>query len=197
MKFKPSSKGGGVLVELSPDEVQLPPEVSELPTQSLPVFNLRKILVPVDFSECSEKALQYAIPFAKQFGAEITLVHVIQYSVQAPEMILAADTTQAAKEGVDALVQKVGDAVMCRAVVRVGKPADEIVEAATQGGADLIILSTHGRSGLAHLLLGSTAEQVVRHAPCPVLVVREREHDFVSASVAVAEVGNRTLLGKL
>ena len=67
-----------------------------------------------------------------------------------------------------------------KTLVRTGSPADEIVDAAKEMGVDLIILSTHGRTGLKHLLLGSMTENVVRRAPCPVLVVREREREFVS-----------------
>jgi nucleotide-binding universal stress UspA family protein len=66
--------------------------------------------------------------------------------------------------------------------VRDGVPWEEVVTAARESNTDLIILSTHGRTGLSHALLGSVAERVMRHAPCPVLVVRERERDFIPAS---------------
>jgi nucleotide-binding universal stress UspA family protein len=73
----------------------------------------------------------------------------------------------------------IGDAARSTTLLRTGQPHTEIVEAARELGADLIVLSTHGHTGLTHALLGSTAEKVVRHAPCPVLVVREKEHEFV------------------
>ena len=81
MKIKPTSKEGGVLVELGPQESQLPS-----PGAASAVFKLKKILVPLDFSDCSKKALQYAIPFAKQFGAELELVHVVEPYASIPEM---------------------------------------------------------------------------------------------------------------
>ena len=82
MKIKPTSKTGGVLVELGPLEEQLPVQ----PPRPAAVFRLKKILVPVDFSDCSKKALQYAVPFARQFGAELVLLHVVQPYPAVPEM---------------------------------------------------------------------------------------------------------------
>jgi nucleotide-binding universal stress UspA family protein len=182
MKFRPSSKDGGVLVELAPNEVQLPAESFAF-TSPLAEFNLKTILVPVDFSNCSDKALHYAVPFARQFGAEITLLHVIEYSREFPEVIMAnTGEIHHAEEELEDLLRSVNGTVACRAILRVGKPAAEIVAAAAQSGADLILLSTHGRSGYAHVILGSTTERVVRNAPCPVLVVREHEHEFVVGS---------------
>jgi nucleotide-binding universal stress UspA family protein len=80
MKIKPTPKTGGVLVELRPNE-------SQIPAQSVAsVFQLQKILVPVDFSDCSKKAIQYAIPFGRQFGAELVLIHVVEPYPLVPEM---------------------------------------------------------------------------------------------------------------
>jgi len=178
MKFKPGTKGGEVRVELSPAEAQL--AIENESDRTLGFFDLKEILVPVDFSPCSRKALQCAIPLAKQFGATVTVVHVAQECVQNPEMILAdSQILEAGKTALDDLVREIGGSVNVQAVVRLGLPASEIVEVAQELQSDLIVLSTHGRSGLAHVLLGSTAEKVVRHAPCPVLVVREKEHEFV------------------
>jgi len=178
MKFKPSSKGGGVLVELSPKETQLPGNGKA--GESIALFRLKKILVPMDFSDCSKKALQYALPLAKQFGSEIILVHVMPYAVQPPETILAdTHSIDASGKVLNDLLREISSTVTARASLRVGSPHAEIVEAAKESEADLIVLSTHGHSGLAHMLLGSTAERVVRHAPCPVLVVREKEHEFI------------------
>jgi len=179
MKIKPRRKNGGVLVELSPKEAQFPPE-SET-GMPLAVFHLKEILVPVDFSSCSKKALLYAIPFAKQFYSRITLVHVAPYAIQPPEAILAeAQTTDAERKALDDLVHEISNSVKVQTIVRAGNPATEIVELAKESQTDLIVLSTNGRSGLAHVILGSTAEKVVRHAPCPVLVVREKEHEFIN-----------------
>jgi universal stress protein A len=183
MKFKPTTPSGGVLVELGPKEPQLPTPRTEPVIAPLPVFQLKKILVPTDFSECAKKALQYAIPLAGQFDAELTLLHVVQPYPPAlemppvdPYMIQDAEQEMKAFRGI------VGDAVSAKTVLRTGTPCVEIVEAAKELGSDLIILSTHGRTGLAHVFLGSTTERVVRHAACPVLIVREREHEFVETS---------------
>ncbi len=91
-----------------------------------------------------------------------------------------AELVQAAKSELQTLRRTVDEEVPSEAVLRVGNPHVEIIEAAEELGIDLIILSTHGRTGLAHVFLGSTAERVVRHAGCPVLIVREHEHEFVA-----------------
>ena len=180
MKIKPSDKAGGVVVELGPDEKQLPPVDSGKADAALPVFRLKKILVPVDFSECSKKALQYAIPFARQFGAELTLLHLVQRYPMATEVgPVEIESVEDVQESLEALRGTVGDAVPAKALVRVGDSYFGIIEAAKELGIDLIILSTHGRKGLERVLLGSTTEKVVRHAGCPVLIVREHEHEFI------------------
>ena len=183
MKFKPGSKGGGLVVEIDPRENAFP--LGERAITALPEFRLKQILVPVDFSECSRKALRYAIPFAKQFEAEITLVHVVQYPVGATEMMVGfGQIIDESKKALDAQLAEIKDFVPSREILREGNPSVEIVRAATELDSDLIILSTHGHTGLAHVLLGSTAERVVRYAPCPVLVVREREREFIAEETA-------------
>ena len=86
MKFKPTNHGGGVVVELGPQEAQLPSAPGRAGAAARPIFKLRKILVPVDFSECAKKALAYAIPFAKMFGAELTLLYVLEPYPAVPEL---------------------------------------------------------------------------------------------------------------
>jgi universal stress protein A len=151
---------------------------------------LKKILVPTDFSEESLKAIRYAIRFAEQFAASVTLVHVFEPITYPVDMgyvpvamqthwdSLRASTTQRleglAKQELKASVQ--GDTI-----VRCGSAFNEIVTVAKDLNIDLIIIATHGYGGLKHLVMGSTAERVVRHAPCPVLVVRDREHDFIES----------------
>jgi len=151
------------------------------------LLKIKSILVPVDFSPSSEKALAYAVPLARQFGAKLTLLHVVE-PVATPDFAksfplaiendrLMAECKQhleriAANLGIEPkLVEKI---LACH-----GRAFDEIASAARTLKADLIVISTHGYTGLKHVLLGSTTERVVRHAPCPVLVVRAREHDFV------------------
>lgn len=184
MKFKPTHREGGVLVELSPKESQLPANVAR------PEFKLKKILVPVDFSDCSRKALQYALPFARQFNAKLVLLHVIEPFIPVPEMTavnfdaIRKQTHQAAQEEILALQKSIPAEVASEIVIREGSPHVEIALATKQLGVDLIIISTHGRTGLAHVFMGSTAERVVRHADCPVLTVREQEHEFVATKTA-------------
>ena len=179
MKIKPTSKTGGVVVELGPKEPQLP-SISEQVSRPLPLFKVKKIVVPVDFSVCASKALQYAIAFARQFKAELALVHVVPPHPPVPEMApVDVETIDDGRKQLVALRKGLDVNVPATTLVRVGEPAREIVAAAAELGADLIIISTHGRTGLAHVLLGSTTERVVRHAACPVLVVRERQTEFI------------------
>jgi nucleotide-binding universal stress UspA family protein len=155
-----------------------------LPPVSLPELQLKQILVPVDFSEGSRKALHYAILLARQFNAEITILHVMPVvpagvSVWGNAKLEAAQHEAVAKELSEWRNAALGPTV--KAVIRNGMSApQEIIGAADEANADLIIVGSHGRTGLARALLGSTAERIVRRAPCPVLVVRAREHDFLA-----------------
>lgn len=148
-----------------------------------PVFELKKILVPVDFSSCSQKALHYAIPFAKKFGAELLLLHVVEplVLVGAPEGMTedVVESTEDVQNRLRGVRESVPADIATRTLVRAGSPHFEIIGVAKEFGVDLVILSTHGRTGLEHVLIGSTAERVVRRLGCPVLVVREHEHDFI------------------
>jgi len=157
-----------------------------LPPVAVPELLLKHILVPVDFSECSRKALQYAVSFAKQFCADITLLHVIVTVPPPPQMMVFESETVRAKyheEAAKRLSDWRGEVVSrapVKAIVREGIAAhQEIVAMAHQCNCDLIVIGNHGRSALSRMLTGSTAERVVRNAPCPVLIVREREHEFL------------------
>jgi nucleotide-binding universal stress UspA family protein len=109
------------------------------------------------------------------------VVHVAHECVQHPELVLGeAEILDASRTALNDFVRDIGNSVKTQAIIRIGQPASEIVDVAQELQSDLIILSTRGRSGLAHVFLGSTAEKVVRHAPCPVLVVREKEHEFIN-----------------
>lgn len=150
-------------------------------------MKIRSILVPVDFSAESEKALAYAVPFARQFGAKLTIVHVVEPTAT-PDFLtsfpLVIEKDKLMTESKSHLDRIVSDLAIDRklidgTLVRYGRSFYEITEAARSLKSDLIIISTHGYSGLKHALLGSTAERVVQHAPCPVLVVRPREREFV------------------
>jgi len=145
-------------------------------------FKIEKILVPLDFSPASLKALDYAVSMAKQFHAAIHLVHVYppDEAASAPGaghlLLQSAEAIERLNEELTGIHRK--HAPMFRPEnchIRGGRPYEEIVRVAREIGADLIVLSTRGHSGLKHLLLGSTTERVVRSAPCPVLVVRKRK----------------------
>lgn len=159
--------------------------VMECPGSTL--FSLKKILVPVDFSDCSQKALTYAVQFAKEFGATLDVVHVVApyYSGDPYGFTDFAPIDQQVKangeQRVAALVLKqVPQGIPVETYVRMGRPASVITEVAKELDADLIIIATHGHTGLKHVLMGGTAEHVVRYAPCPVLTVREKEHEFLA-----------------
>ena len=180
MKLRTARKSRNVVLEMEPHDASLPPI-------ALPELQLRRILVPIDFSDCSRKAMQYGISFARQFNSEILLLHVIVAVPPPPQVLVVEAETLGAKYHEQAardLSEWRKEAVplaSVKAAIRSGMSAhSEIVEAARETNCDLILIGSHGRTGLARVLLGSTAEQVVRHASCPVLVIREREHDFVS-----------------
>jgi len=146
--------------------------------------SFKKILVPTDFSAHAESALSTALDLAKQFDASVTLVHVfkpIALAFPDPSAVynsaLAADamneTAKTLNRMRDEASAKASTAV--EAVLRTGSPTHEIVDFARSNGFDLIVMGTHGRTGLAHMLIGSVAERVVRTAPCGVLIVRPSE----------------------
>ena len=136
------------------------------------------ILVPTDFSPCSKEALTYAAALAKRFGAKIVLFHVIEtWSYAMTESLqwtdLYANLTTVVEPLLDGLVQELQDGgVAAAGAFTQGVSYDEIVKKARDARADLIVIGTHGRGPIAHFLLGSVAEKVVRTAPCPVLTVR-------------------------
>ncbi|GJQ21980.1 MAG: hypothetical protein HBSIN02_23350 [Bacteroidia bacterium] len=151
-------------------------------------IDLNRILVPIDFSDHSRKALRYAIPFAEQFGATIDLVYVVEPTVYPADFsfgqvgfpAIEDELRKRGAEELDELVEKeIGKRVKARRAVRTGKAFYEILLYAKEEKVDLIIIATHGHTGIEHVLFGSTAEKVVRKAPCPVLVVRSGEREFV------------------
>lgn len=195
MKIKPAENHGGIRVELRPGEEAFPFAVHAM-APVLPVIKLKEILVPVDFSECTEKALAYAVPLAQQFNATLTLLHVVEPTfMPASEMgvVVELEGTDDAAKRLEQLRRRIAGPVRCRTVVKSGVAESEIIGVARESDCDLIILSTHGRSGMERLLLGSTMEKVVRRAGCPILVVRPHEHDFVTDSATGWEAGDEAL----
>ncbi len=142
-------------------------------------FPVKRVLVPTDFSKTSVAALRYALPLITQFGATLDLVHVIEPTPLLSDMddlplaMSEAEVTQRVTAELLALARREVEAgVQVTPVVRRGRPYHQITEAAKERNTDLVVIATHGRTGLQLTLLGSTTERVVRLAPCPVLVVR-------------------------
>lgn len=186
MKARLSRNTGQVTLELNRRDEPLMDAATRAAAKS--PFTIRRILVPIDFSDCARKALQYALPLAKEHQAAITLLYVVPPAYSSGEYsgIDYAQLEASLKDGGAKELAKLAEDELCGEVqtntlVRVGAPAREIVETARSLPADLIVISTHGRTGLKHVLLGSVAEHVVQRAPCPVFVVREREHEIIAS----------------
>jgi len=152
------------------------------------MINLKRILVPTDFSKHSANALKYAVALAEKFGAELYLFHVTQnLGVLIPDMVNVAPVlpppdqmSAAAKAALDRVIRDNHlEHLTVYAETREGSPFYEIIQYARSANIDLIVMGTHGHSGLVHVLMGSVTEKVVRKAPCPVLTVRHPEHEFV------------------
>ena len=163
-------------------------KLETMPVRSNPaLLSIKKILVPVDFSSLSKKAFQYALRLAQQFKAELTLIHVLEPAVppsfeglqMAPPF--REEDSSGAERDLRALIGSVRTAGVpkVKSLFRRGFASHEIVDTAKDLDVDLIVIATHGYTGWKHFCIGSTAERVVRAAPCPVLVVREKEHEFI------------------
>jgi nucleotide-binding universal stress UspA family protein len=148
--------------------------------------SIKRILAPTDFSETSSEAVTTAIAFARAFGASIELIHVAveaAYVMPPPidvatvpiDMTRMLDRARESLEAEEARVRAAGAPVV--STLLAGRPDAEVVAHAEKVGADLIVMGTHGRSGLPHVLLGSVAERVVRHARCPVLIIPLRRRE--------------------
>jgi nucleotide-binding universal stress UspA family protein len=153
------------------------------------MIKLRKILYPTDFSESSLEALKYAVSFARDFKARLVLMHVVNEKIfseglslprlEAPEALgqeMAAEAERQLRMLIPADQRAGLDVEM---VILHGMPFLEIIRYAKANDVDLIVIGTHGRSGMEHIIFGSTAEKVVRKAPCPVLSVKPAQHPFV------------------
>ena len=138
-----------------------------------------RILVPTDFSEPALKAVQYAVGLAQRLKASVTLLYVVEPAIYPAELGIAVniegDLVDRGHEQIAKLAAQECGSVQTDTEVLTGVADLKIVEAAQAAGADMIVMGTHGHSGLAHVLLGSTAERVVRKAPCPVLTIRSEE----------------------
>lgn len=136
-----------------------------------------RILVPTDFSETSAEAVHYGVELARDRRAGLILLHVGEAATEiATEFPLGLDASlvDAARERLLKILTPADQlAIHPELVTCTGSPAEEIVRCAAEREVDLIVMGTHGRGGVSHLLLGSVAEKVIRTAPCPVLVIRQ------------------------
>jgi nucleotide-binding universal stress UspA family protein len=164
-------------------------------------MDVRKILVPIDYSSDSEQALLWGVSLSEKYGARVVLLHVIPKAVEevfpqgigvtsppayyyermppgnrpfGGQAIIIDLVDKAQAELQDFAQRNLKEPMPLEAKVAVGKPAEEILRVAHEERVDLIIMGTHGRTGLRHLLLGSVAEEITRHAACPVFTVRTR-----------------------
>lgn len=159
------------------------------------MLRIQRILVPTDFSDIGSLAVEYGLAIAKQFDSDLHLLHVIDdYLALAPEAQLALpdrktfmqELNSAAMEELAKVPSQPLTVDRVKRHTTVGRPFEAIVQFAKEQQIDLIVIGSHGRRGISHLLLGSVAERVVRLAGCPVLTVRPDQHQFVLQNPAVA-----------
>jgi nucleotide-binding universal stress UspA family protein len=152
------------------------------------MINLKRILVATDFSEASQAAVRYGRALADAFGASLDVLHVMEdpfiyaptsEGYMPPPNFFDEMETEAQERLEQALPPSDRQRLNTRLLTKKGSPFVEIVRFAKKENVDLIVMGTHGRGPIAHMLMGSVAEKVVRKAPCPVLTVRHPEHEFV------------------
>ena len=151
------------------------------------MISIRNILCPIDYSVYSEMALKYAIEFAEKYQAKLYLMHVLDirvYDINNPELyninIVDEETIEKLRERLLRCVNEdTRGRISVEALIIQGVPFAVIIKVSKEYGIDLIVIGTHGRTGLSHAIMGSVAEKIVRKAPCPVLTIRHPEHDFI------------------
>lgn len=153
------------------------------------MIRIQKILFPTDLSDAAAEAQVYACSLAEQYGAELHVLSVVQdVTLVSPDpsnpWVIPASSLDEIKESVLRALEPIpdprwADGRQVVKLVRSGVPFLEIIRYAKEANIDLIVIGTHGRTGLSHVLLGSVAEKVVRKAPCPVLSVHPKDHQFV------------------
>jgi nucleotide-binding universal stress UspA family protein len=153
------------------------------------MIKLKRLLLPTDFSESARNAFTYALSLAREYEAELHLLHVI-------EILPAGYTSELFPGAMSKVMEEIGGYArnemarlaaeasaqgrIPREHVAQGKPAAEILRVAREAEIDLIVIGVHGRGALSHALFGSTTEKIVRRAPCPVLICRQFEREFVT-----------------
>ncbi|NTU90690.1 MAG: universal stress protein [Chlorobiaceae bacterium] len=150
------------------------------------MITIKSILCPLDFSDASKNAFRYACEFAKSMGSKIHLLHIVEPRPMAADMSLAyipveEDLEKAAREDIEPLVADArAKGIDVQADVMIGIPVDVILQQITEFDVSLLIMGSHGKTGLSRLLMGSVAEGVVRKAGIPVLIVKAEEKEFIS-----------------
>jgi nucleotide-binding universal stress UspA family protein len=140
----------------------------------------KKILCPVDYSVCSNEALKKAVYLAQRDNAKLYLIHVVDIRMYGHEAPLSFEMPKPSEATLKKVKEDLANSVLKEAkgkldvetMVTMGIPAVEIINTAREKGVDLIVMGTHGRTGISHVVIGSVAENVVRKAPCPVLTVK-------------------------
>ena len=138
----------------------------------------KTVLCPTDFSAESYRALEYGARFATAAGGSLLIAHILhnpttkEFHPEGYVLSFEQAKTRAQAQLEEIRAQRVGGTVKCDLFVDIGDPYEKLLSLATQRQVDLVVISTHGRSALEHLVMGSVAEKIIRHAPCPVLVVR-------------------------
>ena len=150
------------------------------------MISLKKILCPIDHSDCSKEALKYAVSFAMKNEAKLYLLHIIDIrsfdeSIDTMAAQIPNDETikQLKTKLLECIPEEIRSDMQLEALVVQGIPFAEIISIAKKNKVDMIVMGTHGRTGLAHIMIGSVSEKVVRKAHCPVLTVRQSGHKFV------------------
>ena len=144
-------------------------------------MKIKRILCPTDFSEIAEKAVEYAVFLASSHNAELQLLHVVDHLHGFDNYLILSMTPHEiaermekhANENLSDVTNQIKETVKTEKAVRHGKASVQIIAMAREMKADLIVMGSHGRTGLSHVIIGSVAEAVIRHAYCPVLVVRD------------------------
>lgn len=152
------------------------------------MIQVKQILVPTDFSDTAAAALSYAKVLAEAFGASLQVLHVLEdplpgWKPSGHAVAVPAIREHMEQDAATGMSQVLTDAererFRAQTATAWGKPFVEIVRYATEQGIDMIVMGTHGHGAIAHMLMGNVAERVVRHAPCPVLTVRNPDQEFV------------------
>ncbi len=150
------------------------------------MITIKSILCPLDFSDASKNAFRYACEFARSMGSKIYLLHIVEPRPIAADMTLTyipveEDLEKAAREDIEPLAQEAREkGIDVQVDVVIGIPSEVILHQIVESDASMLIMGSHGKTGLSRLLMGSVAEGVVRKAKVPVLIVKADEKEFIS-----------------